>query len=195
MNGSVGSFYREEGEEYNIRVIYDRKFRTSTQDIENIIVYTPAGKAVRIKDLGTVVESKVPPTIERKNRERYITVTGIVATGHALSEAVAATNAIIKTTDIPNNISTDISGDFEDQQSMFLNLVVLMVLIIILVYMVMASQFESFMSPFVIMFSVPFAFTGVILGLWATNTALGVMAMIGIIILLGNRREERYSAD
>lgn len=185
MNGSIGSYYREEGEEYNIRVIYDKKFRSSVQDIENIVVYTPAGKAVRIKDLGTVVESKVPPTIERKNRERYITVTGIVSNGHALSEAVAATNAIIKTTDIPNNISTDISGDFEDQQSMFLNLVVLMVLIIILVYMVMASQFESFMSPFVIMFSVPFAFTGVILGLWATNTALGVMAMIGIIILLG----------
>ena len=185
MNGSIGSYYREEGEEYNIRVIYDKQFRSSVQDIENIVVYTPAGKAVRIKDLGTVVESKVPPTIERKNRERYITVTGIVSNGHALSEAVAATNAILKTTDIPNNISTEISGDFEDQQSMFLNLVVLMVLIIILVYMVMASQFESFMSPFVIMFSVPFAFTGVILGLWATNTALGVMAMIGIIILLG----------
>lgn len=185
MNGSVGSYYREEGDEYNIRVIYDKSFRSSVEDIENIVVYTPAGKAVRIKDLGTVVEAKVPPTIERKNRERYITVTGIVSDGHALSEAVAATNAIIKTTDIPNNITTDISGDFEDQQSMFLNLVVLMVLIIILVYMVMASQFESFMSPFVIMFSVPFAFTGVILGLWATNTALGVMAMIGIIILLG----------
>lgn len=185
MNGSVGSYYREEGDEYNIRVIYDKKFRSSVQDIENIIVYTPAGKGVRIKDLGTVVEAKVPPTIERKNRERYITVTGIVSNGHALSEAVAATNAIIKTTDIPNNITTEISGDFEDQQSMFKNLVVLMILIIILVYMVMASQFESFMSPFVIMFSVPFAFTGVILGLWATNTALGVMAMIGIIILLG----------
>ena len=185
MNGSVGSYYREEGDEYNIRVIYDKKFRSSVQDIENIIVYTPAGKAVRIKDLGTVVEAKVPPTIERKNRERYITVTGIVSDGHALSEAVAATDAVIKTTDIPNNITTDISGDFEDQQSMFANLIVLMVLIIILVYMVMASQFESFMSPFVIMFSVPFAFTGVILGLWATNTALGVMAMIGIIILLG----------
>ncbi len=185
MNGSVGSYYREEGDEYNIRVIYDKKFRSSVQDIENIIVYTPAGKAVRIKDLGTVVEAKVPPTIERKNRERYITVTGIVSNGHALSEAVAATNAIIKTTDIPNNITTEISGDFEDQQSMFKNLIVLMILIVILVYMVMASQFESFMSPFVIMFSVPFAFTGVILGLWATNTALGVMAMIGIIILLG----------
>ncbi len=185
MNGSVGSYYREEGEEYNIRVIYDKKFRSSVQDIENIVVYTPAGKAVRVKDLGTVVEAKVPPTIERKNRERYITVTGIVSDGHALSEAVDATNAIVKATDIPNSISTEISGDYEDQQSMFKNLIVLMILIIILVYMVMASQFESFMSPFVIMFSVPFAFTGVILGLWATGTALGVMAMIGIIILLG----------
>ena len=185
MNGSVGSYYREDGDEYNIRVIYEKKFRSSVQDIENIIVYTPAGKAVRIKELGTVVESKVPPTIERKNRERYITVTGIVANGQALSEAVEATNSIVKATDIPNSITTEISGDSEDQQSMFKNLIVLMVLIIILVYMVMASQFESFMSPFVIMFSVPFAFTGVILGLWATGTALGVMAMIGIIILLG----------
>lgn len=185
MNGSISSFYREEGEEYNIRVIYDKRFRSSVEDIENIIVYTPAGKSVRIKDLGMVVESKVPPTIERKNRERYITVTGIVSNGHALSEAVAATNAILTTTDIPNNITTEISGDFEDQQSMFFDLIVLIVLIVILVYMVMASQFESFMSPFVIMFSVPFALTGVILGLWATNTALGVMAMIGIIILLG----------
>lgn len=185
MNGSISSFYREEGEEYNIRVIYDKRFRSSVEDIENIIVYTPAGKSVRIKDLGTVVESKVPPTIERKNRERYITVTGIVSNGHALSEAVSATNAILRTTDIPNNITTEISGDFEDQQSMFFDLFVLIILIVILVYMVMASQFESFMSPFVIMFSVPFALTGVILGLWATNTALGVMAMIGIIILLG----------
>ncbi len=185
MNGSVGSYYREDGDEYNIRVIYEKKFRSSVQDIENIIIYTPAGKAVRIKELGTVVESKVPPTIERKNRERYITVTGIVANGQALSEAVEATNGIIKATDIPNSITTEISGDFEDQQSMFKNLIVLMILIVILVYMVMASQFESFMSPFVIMFSVPFAFTGVLLGLWATNTALGVMAMIGIIILLG----------
>ena len=185
MSGSVGSFYREEGDEYNIRVIYDKRFRSSVEDIENILVYSPAGRGVRIKDLGTIVESKVPPTIERKNRERYISVTGIVARGHALSDAVEATNRIVKSTDIPNNISTEISGDYEDQKSMFKDLIILMVLIIILVYMVMASQFESFMSPLVIMFSVPFAFIGVILGLRCTGTALGVMAMIGIIILLG----------
>ena len=185
MNGSVGSFYREEGDEYNIRVIYDKRFRSSVEDIENILIYTPLGGSVRLKDLGKVVESKVPPTIERKNRERYISVTGIVAKGHALSEAVDATNKIIKQTDIPNNISTEISGDYEDQKSMFKDLIILMILIVILVYMVMASQFESFMSPLVIMFSVPFAFIGVILGLRCTGTHLGVMAMIGIIILLG----------
>ena len=185
MNGSVGSFYREEGDEYNIRVIYDKKFRSSIEDIENILIYTPTGGAVRIKDLGTIVEAKVPPTIERKNRERYISITGIVARGHALSDAVAATNKIVSQTDIPGNISTEISGDFEDQQSMFKDLIILMILIIILVYMVMASQFESFMSPLVIMFSVPFAFIGVIMGLRLTGTPLGVMAMIGIIILLG----------
>ena len=173
------------GDEYNIRVIYDKKFRSSIEDIENILIYTPTGGAVRIKDLGTIVEAKVPPTIERKNRERYISITGIVARGHALSDAVAATNKIVSQTDIPSNISTEISGDFEDQQSMFRDLIVLMILIIILVYMVMASQFESFMSPLVIMFSVPFAFIGVIMGLRLTGTPLGVMAMIGIIILLG----------
>ena len=185
MSGSVGSFYREEGEEYNIRVRYPKYARTSVEDIGNIPVYTPAGTAVRIKDLGRVVESRVPPTIERKNRERYISLTAIVARGHALSEAVESTNAILQRTNIPSNITTEISGDFEDQQEMFGNLLVLMLLIVILVYMVMASQFESFLGPFVIMFSIPFALVGVILGLRVSGTALGVMSMIGIIILLG----------
>ena len=185
MNGTVTSYYREEGDEYDINVRYAPEFRTSVKDIENVIIYTPMGKGIRIKELGTVVESEVPPTIERKNRERMITVSGIVKTGHPLGEAVEVTQAIIRDTEIPNNISTVIGGDYENQQDMFADLIVLMVLIVILVYMVMASQFESFMSPFVIMFSVPFAFTGVILGLSVTGTALSVMAMIGLIILLG----------
>jgi HAE1 family hydrophobic/amphiphilic exporter-1 len=70
MNGSTGSFYREDGEEYGIRVRYAPEFRTSIEDMENIVVYNAAGRPVRMKDLGTVVESKVPPTIERKDRER-----------------------------------------------------------------------------------------------------------------------------
>ena len=185
ISGSVGSFYREAGDEYNIRVRYAPEFRRSIEDIENIMVYNQMGRGIRIKELGTVVESKVPPTIERKNRSRLIKVTGIVARGKALSEAVAATNRIIAESEIPQEITPVISGDYEDQQEMFGDLILLIALMIILVYMVMASQFESFMGPFVIMFSIPFAAVGVLLGLWATDTALGVMGMVGIIILVG----------
>lgn len=185
MSGSVGSYYREDGEEYSIRVRYDKSYRTSVEDIENIIIYNASGNGIRIKDLGRVVETEVPPTIERKNRQRMITVTGVIEGSHAMSDGVAAAQQIINDTDIPSELSAVIAGDYEDQKDMFSDLITLMVLIIILVYMVMASQFESFMSPFVIMFSVPFAFVGVILGLWLTNTALGVMAMIGILILIG----------
>ena len=185
MSGSVGSYYREDGEEYSIRVRYDKSYRTSVEDIENIIIYNASGNGIRIKDLGKVIETEVPPTIERKNRQRMITVTGVIEGSHAMSDGITAAQQIIKDTDIPSELSAVIAGDYEDQQDMFKDLITLMVLIIILVYMVMASQFESFMSPFVIMFSVPFAFVGVILGLWLTNTALGVMAMIGILILIG----------
>ncbi len=185
MSGTVGSYYREEGEEYDIRVRYAPQFRTSVEDIENIIVYTPAGNAIRVKDLGNVIETVVPPMIERKNRQRMITVSGVIEDGYAMSDGVAAAREAIDNTSIPSELSAVIAGDYEDQQDMFGALLTLMVLIVIMVYMVMASQFESLMSPFVIMFSLPFAFVGVILGLWLTDTALGVMAMIGILILIG----------
>ena len=185
MNGSTQSFYREDGDEYDIRVRYAPEFRTSIEDIENIIIYNNRGQGVRIKDLGTVVETLTPPSIQRKNRERLITVSGVVANGVALSDAVAATDAVLAETDIPSELTVEIGGSYEDQQDMFGDLIMLLAMIIILVYIVMASQFESFMSPFVIMFSIPFAFVGVFLGLWVTGTPLGTMGMIGILILMG----------
>ncbi|MBQ2966371.1 MAG: efflux RND transporter permease subunit [Bacteroidales bacterium] len=185
MNGSTQSFYREDGDEYDIRVRYAPEFRTSIEDIENIMIYNNMGKGVRIKDLGTVVESLTPPSIQRKNRERLITVSGLLAEGTVLSDAVASTDVILAETDIPSELSIEIGGSYEDQQEMFGDLIMLLVMIIILVYIVMASQFESFMSPFVIMFSIPFAFVGVYLGLWLTGTPLGAMGLVGILILMG----------
>ena len=185
MSGSVMSYFREEGDEYNIRVRYSKDYRSSVADIENTIIYTATGKAVRIKELGSVVETKVPPTIERKNRERYITVTGITAKGVAMSDGVRSVQDVVKTVNIPNDITTEMSGDFEDQQEMFTDLGVLLLLIFLLVYMVMAAQFENFVSPFVIMFSIPFGFMGVLLGLWATGTQLDVISMVGLLILVG----------
>jgi HAE1 family hydrophobic/amphiphilic exporter-1 len=185
MNGSTMSFYREDGDEYDIRVRYAPEFRTSIEDIENILLYNNRGQSVRIKDLGTVIETLTPPSIQRKNRERLITVSGVVANGVALSDAVAATDAVLADTEIPAELSVEIGGSYEDQKEMFGDLIMLLAMIIILVYIVMASQFESFMSPFVIMFSIPFAFVGVFLGLWVTGTPLGTMGMIGILILMG----------
>ena len=185
MNGSTQSYYREDGDEYDIRVRYAPEFRTSIEDIENIIIYNNMGKGVRIKELGKVVESLTPPSIQRKNRERLITVSGVVANGVALSDAVAATDVVLADTDVPSELDVKIGGSYEDQQEMFGDLIMLLAMIIILVYIVMASQFESFMSPFVIMFSIPFAFVGVLLGLFVTGTPLGAMGMIGILILMG----------
>ena len=185
MNGSTQSFYREDGDEYDIRVRYAPEYRTSIEDIENIILYNNMGRGVRIKDVGTVIETLTPPSIQRKNRERLITVSGVVANGVVLSDAVADADKILAETDIPSELAIEIGGSYEDQQDMFADLIMLLAMIIILVYIVMASQFESFMSPFVIMFSIPFAFVGVLLGLWVTGTPLGTMGMIGILILMG----------
>ena len=185
MNGSMQSYYREDGDEYDIRVRYAPEFRTSIEDIENIMVYNNQGKGVRIKELGTVKETLTPPSIQRKNRERLITVSAVVGRGEALSDVSAAAQAAIDATEIPSELAIKIAGTAEDQKDTFGDLIMLLVMIIILVYIVMASQFESFMSPFVIMFSIPFAFVGVILGLIITGTPLGVMGMIGILILMG----------
>ena len=185
MNGSVASFYREDGDEYNIRVRYAPQYRTSIEDMENIIVTNAQGRAVKMKDLGNVKETTVPPTIQRKDRERVVIATGIIERGHALSDGVEAAQAAIASSNIPLDVSVEIAGDYEDQQKMFSDMLVLIILIIILVYMVMASQFESFMAPFVIMFSVPFGLVGVLMGLRFTGTPMGVMGLIGLIILLG----------
>ena len=185
MNGSTQSYYREDGDEYDIRVRYAPEFRTSMEDIENILIYNNMGKGVRIKDLGKVIETETPPAIQRKNRERLITVSGMVADGVALSDVVATTEQVLEEVDIPSELMVRIGGSYEKQQDMFADLIMLLAMIIILVYIVMASQFESFMSPFVIMFSVPFAFVGVIMGLIVTGTPLGAMGMVGILILMG----------
>lgn len=185
INGSIMTYFREDGDEYNIRVRYAPEFRTGVEDIENIVLYGSSGQAVRLSEVAQIVEGHTPPTIERKDRERIISITGIVSKGYALSDAVAVAEQCIAKAEIPAEFMVKIAGDYEDQQDMFSDMFLLIVLIIILVYVVMASQFESLLDPFVIMFSVPFAITGVLIGLKANGMAVGVMALIGVMILMG----------
>ena len=185
VNGVVASHFREDGDEYDIRIRYAPEYRETVEDIENIMIYNAAGNGIRIRDIGHVVERMTPPTIERKDRERMITISGTVANGYALSDLVTVSEKVLAEMDLPGEVRYHIGGTYENQQEVFGDLISLMVLIIILVFIVMASQFESLKEPFVIMFSIPFTFTGVFLGLSVTNTPLGVMAMIGILILMG----------
>ena len=184
INGSTASYFREDGEEYDIKVMYAPEFRTSIADIENILIYNAQGKSVRVKDVGKVVERFTPPTIERKDRERIITVSTIVQ-GRAMSEIVADAQPLLDKLDLPVGININLSGSYEDQQDSFRDLGILAILIIILVYIVMAAQFESLTYPGIIMTSLPFAFSGIVLILWATGTHLNVMSMIGSIMLIG----------
>lgn len=184
INGSLASQYREDGEEYDIKVMYAPEHRTSIADIENILIYSPTGKAIRIKDVGKVVERFSPPTIERKDRERIITVSTVVS-GVPMSEVVAASQKELDKMDIPAGINIELSGSYEDQQEAFGDLLLLGLLIIILVYIVMAAQFESYVYPGIIMTSLPFAFTGIFVLLFITGHNLNVMSMIGAIMLIG----------
>jgi HAE1 family hydrophobic/amphiphilic exporter-1 len=184
INGVTASLFREDGEEYNIKIAYDPKDRQSIEAIENILIYNNQGQAIRLKDLGKVVEDFSPPTIDRKNRQRIVKVASTVS-GTTIDKAVSAIDAELKTINIPSNVSTLIGGTFVDQQDSFKDLGVLLLLIILLVFIVMASQFESLTYPFIIMFSVPFAASGVILAFAITGATLNMMSFVGIIMLVG----------
>ena len=184
VNGATASQYREDGEEYDIKVMFDKQHRTTLEDLENIVVTTPTGGQVRVKELGKVVERFTPPTIERKDRERLVTVSTVVD-GVPMSQVVTQAEILIDEMHLPAGISIQLAGSYEDQQDSFSDLLMLGILIILLVYIVMAAQFESFTYPGIIMTSLLFAFSGVFLILWLTGHTLNVMSMIGAIMLIG----------
>ena len=184
INGLVAAKYREDGDEYDIVVRYAEPFRESIESIENILIYNNQGRAVRVKDVGAVKEYSAPPFIERENRQRVVKVTSALYKA-SLTDVVSNIWAEIDKMEVPQGIGIDIGGDAEQQQESFADLFSLLLLIIMLVYIVMATQFESLRSPFIIMFTIPFAFTGVILSLWLTGETLNLISMIGSVMLVG----------
>lgn len=184
INGLTMSRFREDGEEYNIRVRFEEQYRQSIEDIENIVIYNAMGTPVRVRDLGKVVESSTLPQIDRQDRERIVTVSGSLY-GRALSDVVEDVNLIIDQLDPPAGVQIEMSGTLEDQQESFSELSLLLLIVSLLVYIVLASQFESLTYPFMIILTVPFAFTGSILLLSITGEPLGIMGFVGMIMLVG----------
>jgi hydrophobic/amphiphilic exporter-1 (mainly G- bacteria), HAE1 family len=184
VDGLIASKFREEGDEFNIDVRFKEDYRNSITDLEDITIINPYGNKIKLKELGQVKEFYSPPNIEHKRRERIAKIS-VKPVGISLGELASRIKEAMKEVEVPPEIMVNVGGAYEDQVEGFQDIGLLLVMSLILVFIVMASQFESFAMPFVIMFSIPFAFTGVVLILFLTNTTLSLIAALGAVLLVG----------
>ena len=184
VNGMMAGYLKEDGNEYDIYVRLKEEYRSSISDIEELSINTPTGKIIKLKELASIEEYWCPPTIERKNRQRYLTVS-IDPYNTSLKDLAVAVQKQIDDMGVPQGINVHLGGSFEDQQQSTSDMGTLALLIILLVYIVMASQFESFGKPFIIMMSIPFALTGSLLALGIFGQNIDMVGTLGLILLIG----------
>jgi HAE1 family hydrophobic/amphiphilic exporter-1 len=182
--GSVVTRYREGGDEYDVRVRLNESSRNSQRDIENLLIMTPSGRQIPLRAVADLAVDRAPIRIDRKAQERIVTVS-VDVSGRNLSTTAADVKKVLKTIPVPNDYRIDISGTAAEQAKSFMYLGLAFLVAMVLCYMVMASQFESYLDPFVIMFTIPMAIIGVALGLLVTWTPLSVMVLIGVVMLVG----------
>ena len=181
--GTQAAMFRERGNEYPIVVRLREEDRGAVRDIGDVLVQTPSGQVTPARTVLEVAPQAGPVQIERKNQERIARVNAEVET--ALSEAVKRVEAKIPSLDIPADFSVGFGSEVEEQEQAFAQLQAMLILAVLLVYGVMASQYESFLDPFIIMFSVPVSAIGVVLALKLTGTTFSLQAYIGVIMLAG----------
>ena len=184
VNGLLAGYLKEDGDEYEIIVRLKEEDRNSITLIENLTIPTNTGRSIKLKEVAEIEEYWAPPTIDRKSRQRYLTVS-ITPYNISLGQLAAQVQAEIDKISIPSGLQVRLAGDYEDQQETFVDMFELLLLIVLLVYIVMASQFESLSKPAIIMMSVPFALSGVILALWVTGINLDMIGALGCIMLVG----------
>ena len=185
VNGMAVGFLKEDGDEYNIVVRLKEENRNSINDVLDFSIPTPMGQNIKLSEICSVDEYWAPPKIMRKARQRILTVK-VTPFETSLGElAMDIQTKVLPQIDKPAGYTIRLAGSYEDQQESFAKLGMLGILILILVYIVMASQFESFTNPGIIMFTVPFALSGVILALWITGVSLDMIGALGIVLLVG----------
>ncbi|KPJ72138.1 MAG: acriflavin resistance protein [Planctomycetes bacterium DG_20] len=184
LSGTRASNFREGGNEYPIRVQLQGAERRSLDEILDLTLTNAEGEPVVLRNLVDVRPRRGPVLIERKDRERILTVSANIA-GRDLGSVVADMREGLKDVPVPRGFAVVFGGDYEEQQKAFRELLLSIVLAIVLVYIVMACQYESLIDPFVVMFAVPLAAIGVILMLFLTHTTFNVQSFIGCIMLAG----------
>jgi len=184
--GKVATRFREGDEEVDIRVQFKEKFRDNLDDIKNIPILTPLNIMVRLDQVASISKDEGPIQITRENQAREVTVTANIA-GRDLGSVVKDIKKRIAGIErgLPLGYFTEFGGQYEQMQEAFLIMAAAFALATLLVYMIMASQFESFRHPFVIMFTIPLAIIGVILALLLTGRPVSLPVLIGFIMLGG----------
>ena len=184
VNGMMAGYLKEDGEEYNIVVRLREEYRDAISDIEQLSIPTSTGKMIKLEEIGTIEEYWCPPTIERKNRQRYLTLS-VMPYKTSLQELAMGVQHELDQMNIPSEIHVALAGNYKDQQDSTRDMMMLAALILMLVYIVMASQFESFSKPLIIMFSIPFAISGVSLMMFLTNNNIDMIGLLGLVLLIG----------
>ncbi|MBQ1168285.1 MAG: efflux RND transporter permease subunit [Bacteroidales bacterium] len=184
VSGLTVGYLKEDGDEYPIVLRLKEENRNSLSDIMDLTIPTPTGARVKLGEVATVEEYFAPPKIDRKSRQRYVSVS-VTPYKVSLGDLAAQITTVMRDVNMPNGVTYVLAGDYEEQQESFGNMAMLLFLVLMLVYVVMASQFGSFSKPAIIMLAIPFAITGVILALLITKTSLDLIGALGLIMLTG----------
>ncbi len=182
--GTVASYFRERGDEYNILVRFRPQDRQSPADIERIYITSPLGQQISLDSIAKLQRIAGPVKIERKDQQRVVTVSAQVS-GRSIGEIDKDIRSKLSSLRLPPEFSLKYGGEQEQMAESFRSFALALILAVILVYMVMASQFESLRHPLVIMFSIPFAAIGVVCILFLTGTIFSMIVYIGMIMLAG----------
>ena len=185
IEGDIPTKYQEGDTEYDLRVVLDRTGRVKAQDVGAITLVNRFGQPVQLRQVANIMFGKGPSEIQRKDRERLVTVAANLSGEVPLGQVTAAIEQAIGEAGIPAGIQVFYGGDAENMRDMFSDMTIALSMAILFVYIIMVSLFESYIHPFTIMFSLPVAMVGALGGLALTGTALNMFSMIGIIMLMG----------
>ncbi len=184
LGGAIAGSYEKGGHRYDIRVKMEEDERSPEARIKSLYVRNNRGELVPISSVVDIKQANVASSISRKNRERAITIFGNVGTGLSQQESLTKAEEITKSLLKPG-YSFHLSGSAEEFIKSFVGLFISLVLGFVVAYMVLASQFNSFIDPFTVFVALPFSFSGAFLGLLIGQQTINLFSMIGLILLMG----------
>ncbi len=184
LGGKVISLYHEAGEEYDIRLRFLEDYRDNIDDVSNVQISSPAGFSLPLSQV-TDFSEELGPVARRPKNPNRVPYTKRRKADRGLGSVARDVKTALADMQLPEGYFFDVGGGFENMETSFIELSKAFLVAILLVYMIMAAQFESLSQPFIVMFCLPLAYIGVIIGLFVTGKSLSVPSFMGLIILMG----------